>query len=274
MRIAKLCGIVPLSALLLLIVPASAQQQSSLQKIKQTGTIKACIAQTNPESFKDGKTGDWRGINVDLINELASWIKVKVEFVETKWDTLILSVNRNDCDMFGGSLQYNAPRSTEIAFIQPFWKKGSNLVIKKENAGKFKKWEEMNDPSVKISAVAGTSDAELVKRYFPKAQLLALSVNSSIQVMDSIRRGDADAAFVSSAAIRWWLEIPENSAWATEAFPGPDLFPATVGWAIRYGDPDFKAFLDAFANWAVANGRVAALYADYYSRTNPFKPAN
>jgi ABC-type amino acid transport substrate-binding protein len=270
----RLQFIVPAIAALLFSVPASAQQQSTLQKIKQTGLIKACIAQTNPESFKDGKTGDWKGINVDLVNELASWIKVKVEFVETKWDTLIFAVNRNDCDMFGGSLQYNAPRSTELAFIAPFWKKGSNLVVKKEAVGKFKRWEDMNIPAVTIAAVAGTSDAELVKRYFPKAQLLALNVNSSIQVMDSIRRGDADAAFVSSAAIHWWLEIPENSAWAAEAFPGPDLFPATVGWAIRYGDPDFKAFLDGFAGWAVANGRVAALYADYYSRSNPFKAAN
>jgi ABC-type amino acid transport substrate-binding protein len=251
-------------------LPAGAEE-SVLQKLKKTGVIKACIAQTNPESFKDAKTGDWKGINVDLMNEIAGWAKSKVEWVEVKWDTVILSLNRGDCDMFGGSLQYNAPRALEISYIVPFWKKGSKLVVLKDAKRKFADPKEFDDPSVTIAAVAGTADAELVKRQFPKAKLLALNVNSSIQVMDSVRRGDVDGAFVSSAAVRWWLDIPENAAWATDAFPGSDLFPSPVGWAIRYGDPDWKSFLDAFSSWAVANGKVQALYDDYFAKTNPFK---
>jgi ABC-type amino acid transport substrate-binding protein len=257
-----------------LILPAAAEE-SVLQKMKQAGVIKACIAQTNPESYKDAKTGEWKGINVDLMNELATWAKAKVEWVEVKWDTVILSLNRKDCDMFGGSLQYNAPRALEISYIVPFWKKGSKIVVRKDAKRKFENPKEFDDPNVTIAAVAGTSDAELVKRQFPKAKLQALSVNSSIQVMDSVRRGDVDGAFVSSAAVRWWLDVPENAAWATDAFPGPDLFPATVGWAIRYGDPDWKSFLDAFSSWAVANGRVQALYDDYFAKANPYKqPSN
>jgi ABC-type amino acid transport substrate-binding protein len=252
-------------------VPAAAEEESVLQKVKKTGVIKACIAQTNPESFKDAKTGEWKGINVDLIQEMAAWVKTKVEFVEVKWDTVILSLNRNDCDMFGGSLQYNAPRALEVSYIVPFWKKGSNLVVRKDAKRKFASVKEFDDASVTISAVAGTSDYELVRRKFPKAKLQALNVNSSIQVMDSVRRGDVDAAFVSSAAIYWWLDIPENSAWAVAAFPGQELFPASVGWAIRYGDPDWKSFLDAFSTWAVANGRVKELYDDYFAGSNPYK---
>jgi ABC-type amino acid transport substrate-binding protein len=252
----------------------TAAEESVLQKIKQTGAIKACIAQTNPESFKDAKTGEWKGINVDLMNELANWAKAKVEWVEVKWDTLILSLNRNDCDMFGGSLQYNAPRALEVSYIVPFWKKGSNLVVRKDAKRKFATPKELDDPSVTIAVVAGTADNELVKRHFPQAKLQALNVNSSIQVMDSVRRGDVDAAFVSTAAVRWWLDIPENAAWAQEAFPGQDLYPATVGWAIRYGDPDWKSFLDAFSTWAVANGEVQALYDKYFAGANPYKQSN
>jgi len=270
MRARMVAGALATLGFMVIALPAAAEE-SLLQKMKQSGVIKACIAQTNPESFKDAKTGEWKGINVDLMNELATWAKAKVEWVEVKWDTVILSLNRKDCDMFGGSLQYNAPRALEVSYIVPFWKKGSKLVARKDAKRKFADPKEFDDPSVTIAAVAGTSDAELVKRQFPKAKLLALNVNSSIQVMDSVRRGDVDAAFVSSAAVRWWLDIPENAAWATDAFPGPDLFPATVGWAIRYGDPDWKSFLDAFSEWAAANGKVQALYDDYFAKTNPFK---
>src|SRR5438045_952797 len=197
MRGSAVIGIFAALGFVAIALPAAAEE-SALQKMKQTGVIKACIAQTNPESFKDAKTGEWKGINVDLMNELATWAKSKVEWVEVKWDTVILSLNRKDCDMFGGSLQYNAPRALEVSYIVPFWKKGSNLVVRKDARRKFANPKEFDDPGVTIAAVAGTSDNELVKRQFPKAKLQALNVNSSIQVMDSVRRGDVDAAFVST----------------------------------------------------------------------------
>jgi ABC-type amino acid transport substrate-binding protein len=86
-----------------------------------------------------------------------------------------------------------------------------------------------------------------------------------------VRRGDADAAYMSTFTVRWWLAIPENAKWAKNAFPDQDLFSAPNGWAVRYGDPDWKAFLDSFAQWAVASGTVQSLYDTYFERTNPFK---
>jgi polar amino acid transport system substrate-binding protein len=67
------------------------------------------------------------------------------------------------------------------------------------------------------------------------------------------------------------LAIPENAAWAKMAFPEQDLFSAPNGWAVRYGDPDWKSFLDGYAQWAVASGEVQSLYENYFDRSNPFK---
>src|SRR4051812_46664141 len=55
---------------------------SILTKAKNAGTLKVCFAQTTPDAFKDTKTGQWSGVFVDLTNELANWMKVKVEPVE------------------------------------------------------------------------------------------------------------------------------------------------------------------------------------------------
>src|SRR5579875_529584 len=92
--------------------PAFAQPaDSALAKIKSAGTMKVCYAQVTPDSYKDPKTGEWNGVFVDLVNELADWMKVKVEPVEVSWSTVILALNRGDCDLFGASLLYNAPRA-------------------------------------------------------------------------------------------------------------------------------------------------------------------
>ena|SRR5258708_7673304 len=256
---------------MLALAGAAAAEESVLDKLKKGGVLKACVAQIAPESFKDAKTGDWHGVTIDLLSELSNWMKVKHEIVEVKWDISVLSLKRADCDMFGGSFVFNAPRAMEVNYITPFYRKGVNFVVSKQAKQQFASPKEFNDPRATLAVVAGTADHETARRNFPKANILALNVNSNIQIIEAVRRGDADAAYMSTLTIRWWLAIPENAAWAKLAFPDQDLFSAPNGWAIRYGDPDWKSFLDSFAQWAVASGTVQALYETYFERANPFK---
>jgi polar amino acid transport system substrate-binding protein len=252
--------------------PGHAQaEESVLEKVKKEGVLKACVAQIAPESFKDAKTGDWHGVTIDLLTELANWMKLKLEIVEVKWDIAVLSLKRGDCDLFGGSFIFNAPRAMEVNYIVPFYRKGVNFIVPKEAKQTFANPKDFNDPRATVAVVAGTGDHETFKRYYPKANLLALNVNSNVQIIEAVRRGDADAAYMSTLTIRWWLAIPENAAWAKMAFPDQDLLSTPNGWAVRYGDPDWKAFLDSFARWAVASGTVQSLYDAYFERANPFK---
>ena len=253
--------------------PADAQSTSTLEKVKAAGTVKVCVAQISPEAYKDAKTGKWSGVFIDLTEELANWMKWKVELVEVQWPTAVLSLKRGDCDMFGGSLVYNAPRAAEIAFIRPQWAKGDNAIVKKDNT-KLTKPADLNNPDVTIAVVAGSSENEVARRSFPNAKLLALQVNSNIQVLDSVRRGDADAALLPKITLDWWLAVPENATWGRIAFPNVEFAAAPNGWAVRYGDPDWARFLDSFSTWASASGLIDRLYEKYVTTTNPFLSKN
>lgn len=268
----KGCGLVAIvtAGYLGLASTASAQSGSTLEKVKSAGTVKVCVAQISPEAYKDAKTGQWSGVFVDLTNELAAWMKWKVELVEVQWPTVVPSLKRGDCDMYGGSLVYNAPRAAEIAFIRPQWAKGVNAIVKKEDAGKFKQVADLNDPAITIAVVAGTSENEVARRSFPKAKILALQVNSNIQIMESVRRGDATAALLPKITLDWWLAVPENNSWGQMAFPGTEFAASPNGWAVRYGDPDWARFLDMFSTWATASGTIQQLYDKYVVATNPF----
>jgi len=237
---------------------------SVLSKAKNSGTLKVCYAQTTPDAFKDTKTGQWSGVFVDLTNELANWMKVKVEPVEVTFATVILALNRGDCDLFGASLLYNAPRAMEIDYIIPFAAKGMNAVIKVDNPKHFRTPDDFNQDGVTLAAVAGSRDYEVAKRQFPKAKLISLNTPTDIQLFETVRRGDADAAFANGITIRWWLKAPGHD-WATVAFKD-DFSTQPNGWAIRYGDPAWKDFLDAFARFAVANNRGPELYESYLGK--------
>jgi len=266
LRRAAVCAAVAIAAFA---GPALAQtKESVLAKVKREGVLKVCYAQVTPDSYKDPRTGQWTGVFVDLVNELANWMKVKVEPVEVQFGTAPLSLNRGDCDLFGASLLYNAPRALEINFVRPFAAKGMNGLVSKDKAGKFTKVEDLNSPEVTLAVVAGSRDYEVAQRIFPKAKLLALQVTTDLAAFDSVRRGDADVALANGITIRWWTKVDGNN-WAVPAFTS-DFSTQPNGWAIRYGDPDWKDFLDSFAAWIIANNKAQELYDSYLSRTSLF----
>jgi polar amino acid transport system substrate-binding protein len=245
--------------------PAFAQSEDSvLAKVKREGVLKVCYAQVTPESFKDPRTGAWSGVFIDVVKELADSMKVRIEPVEVQWATAPLSLKRGDCDLFGSSLVYTSPRALEINYIRPFSAKGVNALVTKEKSGRFQSPADLNSADVTIAVLAGSSPQELAQRMFPKAKILALQVNTDVATFDAVRRGDADLALNEAIPIRWFSQLKGNE-WAVVAFKD-DFATQPNGWAIRYGDPDWKAFLDSFSAWLITNNKAAKLYDEYLAR--------
>lgn len=253
-----------------LLTGASAQAQSTLDKIKKEGVLKVCYSQILPEAYKDPKTGEWTGVFVDLVNELGRWMKVKVQPVEVGWDVAVLSLKQGTYDVFASSLIYNAPRSMEIDYVRPFLAKGINGVVAKTNPKNLKSPSDLNSENITVVAQLGSREQETVQRLFPKAKILAVRANSQLEIIEQVKRGDADAAAMPAITIKWWLQVPENAAWGREGFPGQDFGNAPAGWSVRYGDRDWKDFLDTYVGWVIANKVAVNLYDEYLSRTNPF----
>jgi ABC-type amino acid transport substrate-binding protein len=267
----RAAGITFVLALLFGLVSAGYAGESVLQKVQRDKTLKVCFAQSVPDNYKNPKTGEWTGAMVDLVNELATWMKVKVENVEVAWDTAVLSLNRGDCDLFGASLVYNAPRAMQINYVRFFGSKGINAVMLKENPKKLEKPDDLNRADITVAVAVGTREEEVARHLFPKAKILSLKVTTSLEAAFSVKRGDADVALMPAINVRWWAAVPENAAWGKLAFPGQDFGNAPNGWAIRYGDSTWKDFLDAFSGWVAANKLAERLYDEYIQKTNPFQ---
>ncbi|HEX5080031.1 MAG TPA: transporter substrate-binding domain-containing protein [Geminicoccaceae bacterium] len=258
-----------LSTLIVAAMGTSAQA-GVLDDIKSDGKLTVCFAQGMPDNYKNPTTGEWNGVMVDLVHMLADWIKVEVEPIEVGWDVAVLSLKQGTCDLFGSSIVYNAPRAMEINYVAPFGAKGINVVMSKDNPKELKTPADMNSEDFTLVAELGTREQETAQRLFPKANIIPVKVQSSIQIVDHVKRGDADAAVLPAITVKWWLQVPENAEWGKMGFPGQDFGNAPNGWAVRYGDPDWKSFLDAFSNYVAANNISLDLYEEYMARTNPF----
>lgn len=261
-----------LAALSSLVLASAANAQDSvLDSVKKTGVLKVCFAQGTPDNYKDPKTGQWTGVMVDLVDQLATLMKVKVQPVEVSWDVAVLSLEQGACDLFGSSIVFTVPRAMEVDFIRPFGAKGDNVVIPKDNPKHFKTPSDLDNPNVTLVAVLGTREQDTAQRLFPKAKILAVKPPSDIQIVEQVRNGDADAAVLPAITVTWWARVPANAAWGKSGFPGSDFGNAPNGWAIRYGDPRWKDFLDSYSGWVASNNQSANLYNAYMERTNPFQ---
>ena len=116
----------------------------------------------------------------------------------------------------------------------------------------------------------GSREYETGKRLFPKAKFLALQIQADVETLAPTQRGDADVTILPIININWWLQIPENASWGKMAFPGEDFGNAPVGWAVRYGDQEWKDFLDMYSGWVAANDLSKRYYDEYMAKTNPF----
>ncbi len=248
-----------------------AAAQSVLDKVKKEGVIKVCTPQVVPDLYKDPKTGEWLGVMADLLNSLAAWMKVKVQPVEVGgFDAALLTLKQGNCDLIGSSMVYNAPRAMEVNFIRPFGAKGINAVMLKSNPKNLKTPADLNAAGITIVSSLGSREHETAARMFPKAKILAVKVPAAIQIVEQVKRGDATVAVLPTVTVKWWLQVSENAAWGAMAFPDQDFGNAPNGWAIRYGDPAWKDFLDNYSNYVAANGIANKLYAEYMDRVNPF----
>lgn len=257
-----------------IVVPASidgARADATLDKIKKEGVLKVCVPPVIPDLYKDARTGEWSGVMADLLKTLTSWMKVKFQPVEVGgFDSALLTLKQGNCDLIGSSMVYNAPRAMEVNFIRPFGAKGINVVMLKDNPKKLKTPADLNSPDITIVTNLGSREQETAARLFPKAKLLAVKVPASIQIVEHVKRGDANVAVLPTVTVKWWLQVPENAAWGAMGFPGQDFGNAPNGWAIRYGDPDFKDFLDSYSGYIAANNIATDLYEQYMDRANPF----
>jgi ABC-type amino acid transport substrate-binding protein len=250
---------------------SNAHAETTLEKIKREGVLKVCVPPVVPDLYKDPKTGEWSGVMADLLRTLTAWMKVKFQPVEVGgFDAALLTLKQGNCDLIGSSMIYNAPRAMEVNFIRPFGMKGINAVMLKTNAKGLKVPADMNSPDVTIVTNLGSREQETVTRLFPKAKIIAVKVPASIQIVEQVKRGDADVAVLPTVTAKWWLQVPENAAWGAMAFPDQDFGNAPNGWAIRYGDPDWKDFLDNYSGYIATNNIATKLYDEYMDRANPF----
>ena len=235
-------------------------KDSVLGRIKKDGKIVVGYSQTVPWFQKDAKSGNLQGIYFDVCEQLGHELEVKMEYKEVSWANSTVGLRKGDFDIFGSSLFYTMPRALVVNYINPMWHKGRLVITHKDKAGKFRSAADFNSPDVTFSVNIGSSEENWVKLRFPKAKIITTSGQIALSAepvrtgkADLWATGDLDAILYQRRNERWAVIIDQENPIDTNANT----------WAIRYGDPEWKFFLDMWADKMVASGYMKERYEHY-----------
>ena len=242
---------------LLLLLPFSVNAESKLNKILSTGELKVgTTGDWDPMSMKDPATNKYEGFDIDVMNELAKDMGVKVTFVPTEWKTIVSGITSNRYDI-STSVTKTAKRALVAGFTTSYYKYGTVPLVLKKNFSKFSTWDSLNNSNVTIATTLGTSQEAKAKEFFPKSKLK--SIEAPARDFQEVLAGRADGNITSSTeANKLIIKYPQLTI-----VPDGEKNPAFLAMMVPKGDQEWNNFVSNWIKDKQSSGFFKTLLAKY-----------
>ena len=235
-----LTKIVAGAAVALGLMGATAQAQSTVEQIKARGVLRIpAILNEVPYFNKDPRSNECQGFVIDMANDIAKTLDVKLEVVESSWANAILDVQSGKVDM-AFAVTATPTRALSVSFSDPTYY-NSFIIVSAKPEIEGKTWKELNDPKYTFAVDLGSSQDLIAQQYLPNANMLRFKTRDEAIV--ATVTGKADGLVMTK-------KTPDIGR---VMVPTPVLSTPSVV-AVNYSaDETFKSFVSA---WAEYNRRI------------------
>ena len=177
-----------------LITPAMGE--SRLQNILANGELRVgTTGDWNPMSMIDPDSKERTGFDIDIANELASDMGVKVVFVPTSWKTLINGVVADKYDITS-SASLSPKRALVAGYSGSYFAVEDVPLMLRKNKGKYNSWEDLNNPSVTVAVTLGTVQEKRAEELFDNSKII--KVSSPARDYQEVLAGRANISMTSN----------------------------------------------------------------------------
>ncbi|RAU21104.1 amino acid ABC transporter substrate-binding protein [Paramagnetospirillum kuznetsovii] len=245
--------IVLAAAVMLSISTAQAAEPGRLERIVKAGEVRVCIwPDYYSISYRNTRTGQLEGIDIDMAKELGKDLKVKVQFVDSSFKTLVDDLLADRCDVSMHGVAITPARQEKLVFTQPHLRSGIYFITTKTHPV-VKSYADMDRDGVVVAAAAGTYMVDVMKTELKHATLLEVATPEARE--QEVMAGRADLFATDYPYSRKMLARHD---WAKLLSPPTPLAPNAYAYAMAPGDAGWLATMDAFVARAKADGRLLA----------------
>lgn len=237
--------------------------QISVTSIQKSGKIKVCYVPYSSTVIKDPNSQMLSGHFIDAMNFIAETLQVKVEYVETDFQSFIAYLQSGKCDLSIAATYSTILRAAAVSFSNPIIYLGNGAIVKYGDS-RFSKPEDFNQDGLIIAVSQGEASHNYAKQHFPKAKLLVIASSDLSLPLLEVITGRADVGLADSWSTEKFAKT--NSGKVTDLFAGRPYDVTPVGWAVRTKDQELLNFINTSINYLESTGRMSEWEKKYKAR--------
>ena len=113
----------------------AAEKESAYDRVMRTGTLRCGYGAWEPGVTKDPKTGQMKGLFVDMMNEVARLAKIRVEWTaEIDWGQISEALQAGKVDAFCAGMAGDAARAKQLAYSLPMSYWSFDVIVRADDA--------------------------------------------------------------------------------------------------------------------------------------------
>jgi len=237
---------------------AAAAESSRLERIQDRGALRVCIWPNYYSiSFRNPRTGNLEGIDIDMARAFARDLGVAVAFVDSSFAKLIPAMKDNRCDIAMHGVGVRADRARHMDFSEPHLVSGIYAVVARDHPA-IQTWQDIDRPGNIVVVQKGTYMEPEMRRVLKAAELSV--VDAFLAREQEVESGRADVFMTDYPYGRRMADLTD---WATMLAPPEPLAPTPYAYAVPLGEPDWLARVNAFVRDVKADGRLRAAAERY-----------
>lgn len=234
-----------------------------LESVMAAKTLRCGYIEYPPYVSKDPNTGKMSGLMVDVMEQVAKKMNVKLEWsYETTWATMFEDLKMNRFDTVCSAVWQKTARAFQADFSTPIVYAPIQAWVRNGDIRFDGNLSAINNNTVTIPTLDGEMIETIAKEQFPQARTIALPQNALFtDVITNVATGKADVVFLEPK-----LAFDYNKANPNSLQPVADIgniaeMPVVV--ILPKNNPDLKRVIDT-AIAEIKNTAIMPLLLDKY----------
>ena len=239
-----------LMLMLAMAMPAAAAP-SRLDRVEASERLRVCIW---PDyygiTYRNPKTQQLSGIDIEMAAELGKDLGVGVEFVDSSFARLIDDLTADRCDIAMFAIGITPSRAAKLRFTHPHLASDFYAIASKTNR-RVKDWRDIDQPGTVVAVAKGTVHEPVMKEKLAAAQLLVLDTPFARE--QEVQSGRADVFITDYPYSRRFLA---NADWARLIAPPAAYHLTPYAYAMLPGDDAWHSRIERFVADIKRDGRL------------------
>ena len=237
-----------------------AGESALLTQIKSRGKIIIGSSNDAPFSYIDANTGELSGLDIAILTEINKRLGIpETEMKVIDFSNLLVELNNGNIDMVVDAMYVRDERLQVAAFSDKWYQEGEALVVPKDSPIQSK----ADLVGKSVGAQAGTAFFETAQAWHDAGQIGDLvSYDNQSNLMTAVNLHKVDAV-VTDGIVAGYTLAQDSSLNLRLVTPYTPEAAGQIGSAVRFGDEDFLAEVNAALNDMKEDGTLLKILTDF-----------